>query len=256
MKSETARVFLVGAGPGEPDLLTLRARDILARADCVLYDSLLNPAILEYAPSHCERIHVGKRLGQHSMPQDAIHTLILKHAQQGQTIVRLKGGDPFIFGRGGEEIEFLAGHGIATEVVPGVTSASAASASLRIPLTHRTLGPAVIFLSGYSKAGAGDADGFPGHDWQFLARSGYTLVIYMGLHHLVRIARVLLQQGRAGETPVAIISKCTLPDERVLIQPLAEFSTPDISERIADIAFPAISIIGDVLSLLPVRQEL
>lgn len=252
----TGEVYLVGAGPGDPELLTLKAKRILENADCILYDSLLNPDILELAPTACERIHVGKRLGRHSMPQTEINELILEHAERGRCVVRLKGGDPFIFGRGGEEIEFLNGHGIRTEVVPGVTSASAASSVLRIPLTHREQGPAVLFLSGYSKAGTGERDGFPLHDWQFLARSNYTLVFYMGLHHLQRICQELLSNGKAGETPVAIISKCTLPEEKIYLHRLIDLGETKDDELIRSIEFPAITIIGDVIRLLPERNRL
>lgn len=255
-ENRTGDVFLVGAGPGDPELLTLKAKRILEQADCILYDSLLNPAILEFAPAGCERIHVGKRLGRHSMPQDQINELILEHAKRGRCVVRLKGGDPFIFGRGGEEIDFLNGHGIHTDVVPGVTSASAASSTLRVPLTHRIHGPAVLFLSGYSKAGASERDGFPVHDWGFLARSNYTLVFYMGLHHLARICRELIAKGKAGETPVAIISKCTLPEERIYLHTLAELEQNGDDAAIQSIEFPAITIIGDVIRLLPERDRL
>ncbi len=248
---QPGNVYLVGAGPGDPELLTLKAKRILEEADCILYDSLLNPELLQHAKAGCDKIHVGKRLGRHSMPQDQINELIYKHAASGQCVVRLKGGDPFIFGRGGEEIEYLNERGIHTEVVPGVTSASAASSILRVPLTHRTHGPAVLFLSGYSKAGASEREGFPVHDWVSLARSPYTLVFYMGLHHLTRICRELRSNGKSGETPVGIISKCTLPGEQLYLYTLGELSAENASELIAPIAFPAISIIGDVIRLLP-----
>ncbi|MCR9145007.1 MAG: uroporphyrinogen-III C-methyltransferase [bacterium] len=253
---EVGEVYLVGAGPGDPELLTLKAKRLLENADCILYDSLLNPEILKFAKPDCEHIHVGKRLGRHSMPQDEINALILEHARRGRCVVRLKGGDPFIFGRGGEEIEFLNGHGIQTDVVPGVTSASAASSTLRVPLTHRELGPAVLFLSGYSKAGTGERDGFPKHDWAFLARSQYSLVFYMGLHHLTRICRELLANQKDGATPVAIISKCTLPDERIYLHRLEELAEVTGEDPTAEIEFPAITIIGDVIRLLPERDRL
>lgn len=248
---QSGSVYLVGAGPGDPELLTLKAKRVLEEAECILYDSLLNPELLRHAKAGCETIHVGKRLGRHSMPQDQINELIYKHAASGQCVVRLKGGDPFIFGRGGEEIEYLDQRGIHTEVVPGVTSASAAAAVLRVPLTHRTHGPAVLFLSGYSKAGASEREGFPMHDWASLARAPYTLVFYMGLYHLTRICRELHDNGKSGETPVGIISKCTLPGEELYLYTLADLSAENASELIARITFPAISIIGDVIRLLP-----
>lgn len=256
MTEQAGDVYLVGAGPGDPELLTLKAKRMLESADCILYDSLLNPAILDLASESCERIHVGKRLGRHSMPQNEINELILAHARRGRRVVRLKGGDPFIFGRGGEEIEFLNGHGIHTEVVPGVTSASAASAALRVPITHREYGPAVLFLSGYSKAQAGESNGLPRHDWAYLARSNYTLVFYMGLHHLRSICQELQNNGKDGETHVAIISKCTLPEERVHLHSLEQLAGAGGEELTRNIEFPAITIIGDVLRLLPERHRL
>ncbi|MEQ9365807.1 MAG: uroporphyrinogen-III C-methyltransferase [Leptospirales bacterium] len=253
---KTGEVYLVGAGPGDPELLTLKAKRLLENADCILYDSLLNPEILKLAKADCAHIHVGKRLGRHSMPQDEINALILEHARRGRCVVRLKGGDPFIFGRGGEEIEFLNGHGIHTDVVPGVTSASAASSVLKVPLTHREKGPAVLFLSGYSKAGTGERDGFPKHDWAFLARSNYTLVFYMGLHHLRRICAKLKSNDKRGDTPVAIISKCTLTDERIYLHRLEDLVKAPDDTIIESIEFPAITIIGDVIRLLPERHRL
>lgn len=250
-KKNDSVVYLVGAGPGDPELLTIRAFRVLARADCLLYDSLVEPAILELTPEHCRRIFVGKRKGRHSLPQAEINELILASLDSGKCVVRLKGGDPFIFGRGGEELDFLRSRGVRIEVVPGVTTASAASAVLQIPLTHRDIGRSVIFLTGYSGAGRND-DGFPDYDWQFLARPTLTLVIYMGLHHLARIASTLLEAGREPATPVAVISNCTLRDQRVHATRLDSLAALAAS---GELAFPAIVIVGQVVGLLRALPE-
>ncbi len=238
-------VYLVGAGPGDPELLTIRALRILAGADIVLYDSLVEPAVLNLTPSRCERVFVGKRKGRHSLSQARINERLLAAASAGQVVVRLKGGDPFLFGRGGEELEFLRAHDIRVEVIPGVTTASAAAAVLQVPLTHRELGRSVVFITGYSKAGPNE-DGFPDYDWSFLAREGITLVIYMGLFHLGRIARKLLAEGRSGATPVAVLSNCTHRDQRVHRTRLDGLETLASSGAVA---FPAIVILGDVVGL-------
>lgn len=238
-------VYLVGAGPGDPELMTIRAFRILQRADCVLYDSLLEPSILELTSPDCERIFVGKRKGQHSMRQHEINELLLAHATPGRVVVRLKGGDPFIFGRGGEELDFLRRHGVRIQVVPGVTTASAASAELQIPLTHRYLGRSVMFITGYSRAGRG-TDSFPDYDWKYFAAEGFTLVIYMGLHHLSRIASTLIEAGRAEDTPTAVISNCTLREQEVHVTRLGDLSALAESGRVV---FPAVVIIGEVVGM-------
>ena len=243
-RAYSGKVYLVGAGPGDPELITLKALNILKRAEVILYDSLLNEEILKNAPQGCEKIFVGKRFGKHSLMQDELNQLLYENAIRRKTVVRLKGGDPFIFGRGGEEIGFLQEKNIQVEVIPGVTTAVAASASLKTPLTHRDLGQSVIFLSGYSKEG-NQADGYlPPYDWRFLANTSLTLVFYMGLKNLDIIAKKLIEHGKPLHTKAAIISNCTLPDEKVLITSLEKMQTQAGSGQIK---FPAIILIGEVI---------
>jgi len=242
-----AKVFLVGAGPGDPELLTVKAVGIIRRADVILYDSLVGPGILDLAQANCEKVFVGKRAHRHSYSQSEINEMIYERALAHATVVRLKGGDPFIFGRGGEEVEYLRARGIPLEVIPGITAATAASAILQIPLTHRELGESVIFLSGYSKADGGKPEGFPDHDWNFLAKSSLTIVFYMGQHHLARICDSLIAAGKPEDTPVSLVSNCSLPDQSVLVTDLKRAAAEAIS---ASIRFPAILIIGNVLRLI------
>ena len=237
----------MGAGPGDPELITLKALNILKRAEVILYDSLLNEEILKNAPQGCEKIFVGKRFGRHSLMQDELNQLLYKNAIRKKTVVRLKGGDPFIFGRGGEETAFLQEKNIQVEVIPGVTTAVAASASLKTPLTHRDLGQSVIFLSGYSKEG-NQADGYlPPYDWEFLANTSLTLVFYMGLKNLDTIAKKLIEHGKPLYTEVAIISNCTLPDEEVFITSLEKMQSMQSQKDSGQIKFPAIILIGEVI---------
>ncbi|MCE9597405.1 MAG: uroporphyrinogen-III C-methyltransferase [Spirochaetia bacterium] len=243
----TATVYLVGAGPGDPELLTLKAAKIIQQADVILYDSLIGPEILDLARPDCEKVFVGKRKGKHSFPQSEINEMLYASASKHKTVVRLKGGDPFIFGRGGEEVEFLRERNIRLEVIPGITAATAASAILQVPLTHRLLGKSLMLLSGYSKDEPGSHGGFPEHDWDYLAHAELTLVFYMGQHHLGRICKSLTDGGKSASTPVALVSNCSLPGQAVLLTNLqdAERAATD-----AAIQFPALLIIGDVLGLV------
>ena len=236
---KNARVYLVGAGPGSLELLTLKAHRLITSADVILYDSLVNEEILKLAPAKTKLMHVGKRRGQPSLAQDEINRLIVENSRQYDKVIRLKGGDPLIFGRGGEELNYLREQQIDIEVVPGITAAVAASASLQVPLTHRDYGQSVMFLSGYSKE-----RGLPDYDWPALATGSVTLVFYMGLYHLKQIARKLLDCGKSPETPVVITSNCSLPNEQTHHMTLAGV------EELADprqIDFPAITVIGRVL---------
>ena len=232
------KVYLVGAGPGDPELLTLKAHKLLQEADCVLYDSLINPAILDLA-ENAEKVHVGKRLGKASLHQDQINRRLVEAAKTNQKVVRLKGGDPFIFGRGGEELSYLHAHKIEIELVPGVTAASATAARLQIPLTHREHGQSVIFLSGYSKDRT-----LPEYDWQFLAKQSLTLVFYMGLHHVNLICKKLIDSGIRPQTPVAVVSNSTLSNEKVLYSNVFNIER-DLSQK--PMPFPALIIIGNVI---------
>ncbi len=233
-------VAIVGAGPGDPDLLTLRALGALQNADVVVYDRLIGPEILDRARRDAERIYVGKAKGDHPASQDEINDLLLDHARSGKRVVRLKGGDPFIFGRGGEEAEYLRRHGIAVELVPGITAATASAASAGIPLTHRGLAQAVTFVTGHG------VEGEPEVDWAALAGSNHTLAIYMGLSTAGRVAERLIANGRAPGTPVAVVSRATLPDQRIEIGRLDDLERL-VRERA--IEGPALILIGEVVAL-------
>ena len=239
-RGKAGRVDIVGAGPGAADLLTLRAADCLRQADVVIYDRLVGPGILELAPPAAERIYAGKQSGCHAKSQDEINALLLLHARRGRRVVRLKGGDPFIFGRGGEEQQFLARHGIASEVVPGVTAAAGCAASAGIPLTHRGTAQAVTFLTGHAQHGEPDLP------WQALAQLGQTLVVYMGVATAPVIARRLIEHGADPQTPVAVVENGTLA--RQVIGRGALGDLPGVLARNV-ILGPAVIIIGAVAAL-------
>jgi len=209
-RSGGGHVALVGCGPGEPDLLTLRAVERIEHADVLLYDRLTDPAILARAPNTAERIYCGKRCGRHSMSQAQINERLIEHARAGQRVVRLKGGDPFIFGRGGEELEACLGAGVACEVVPGVTAALGCAASTGIPLTHRGVARAVTFVTGHCKDG-----NLPGVDWRGLVNDQQTLVFYMGLKHFDELRRRLLENDVPGSRPLAVIHNGTRRNQEV-----------------------------------------
>lgn len=231
-----SKVYLVGAGPGDPRLITLRGRDLLQRADAVLYDHLANPALLCYAPASAKCIYVGKKRAEHAMTQEAITGLMIELAREGQTVVRLKGGDPFIFGRGGEEVEALADAGIPFEVVPGVTVPLGIAAATGVPLTHREHTSAVTFLTGH------DVNAI---DW---SRTGLeeTLVIFMGLLHLGEIVERLIAAGRPDDTPAMAVRWATRSDQAVVAGPLAEL--PRLVKE-AHLQPPATVIVGEVVRL-------
>jgi uroporphyrin-III C-methyltransferase/precorrin-2 dehydrogenase/sirohydrochlorin ferrochelatase len=233
-------VYLVGAGPGDPDLMTFKAVRLLQSADVVLYDRLVSPLIVDMARRDAERIYVGKQRADHALPQPEINQLLLDLARQGKRVIRLKGGDPFIFGRGGEEIELLAANNIPFQVVPGITAASGAACYSGIPLTHRDHAQSVRFVTGHLKNGEVD------HDWSQFQSTNETLVFYMGLVGLPTICRQLQAHGRAPETPVALVERGTCEDQRVIIGSLATME--EIIERTRPRA-PTLIIVGDVVSL-------
>ncbi|MBX3683478.1 MAG: uroporphyrinogen-III C-methyltransferase [Rhodocyclaceae bacterium] len=233
-------VYLVGAGPGDPELLTLRGMRLLGEADVVVYDNLVSQPILDFSPAGAERIYVGKKAADHALPQQDINALLIRLASEGKRVVRLKGGDPFVFGRGGEECEDLLEAGIPFEVVPGVTAASGISAYAGIPLTHRDHAQAVVFATGYLKDGSIELD------WPMLARPRQTVVIYMGVTRLGDICDQLVAHGLPATTPAAVIRSGTTPAQQVVTSDLA-----GLQAAVAAAGFkpPALLIVGSVVSL-------
>lgn len=236
-------VWLVGAGPGDPELLTLKALKALQAADVVVHDRLTPPAILELANPLAGLIDVGKRKSRHTLPQDDINTLLVALSKDGKRVVRLKGGDPFVFGRGGEELQVLRAAGVPTHVVPGVTSALAAAAGAGAPLTHRTMAQAVTFVTGHAARGEE-----PDLDWPALGRGNETVVVYMGLSTAPLIASRLIEAGRQPSTPVLVVESASLPDERRLLTNLAE-----LGGSVEGLDGPAILMIGEVAALADVE---
>ncbi|MCB6183166.1 siroheme synthase CysG [Leeia sp. TBRC 13508] len=233
-------VYLVGGGPGNPDLLTFRALRLMQEADVVLYDNLVAPAIVELVRRDAERIYVGKKTNQHTLPQDDINQLLVKLAKEGKKVLRLKGGDPFIFGRGGEEIETLAENGIPFEVVPGITSAAGASCYAGIPLTHRDYAQACTFVTGHRR------EGEEALDWPRLVQKNETVVVYMGVGQSASICQQLILHGRDKDTPAAIVEQATTDNQRVITGTLT--TLPElITEK--GVKSPALIIIGDVVKL-------
>jgi len=236
------RVYLVGAGPGDPGLLTLRGREVLASADVVVYDALVPMRLLDHAPPAAERIDAGKHASHHTLEQDEINRLLVNRALAGATVVRLKGGDPMVFGRGGEEALALVEAGIPFEIVPGVTAGVAAAAYAGIPLTHRDLASAVAFVTGHEA----DAKAGSALDWDALARWNGTLVFYMGVATLPAIAANLIARGLAAETPAAVIHRGTTPRQKVVAGTLA--ALPRLADE-AGIGPPALIVVGRVVAL-------
>jgi len=230
------KLWLVGAGPGDPDLLTLRAARLLERAEIVVHDGLVDPAVLALAPAGAELVSVAKRRARHTMAQAEINALLVREARAGRDVVRLKGGDPFVFGRGGEEAEACRVAGVPVEVVPGISAAHGAAAAAQIALTHRDSASVVSFVAGQCK-------GLSDQDWTGLAGKGRTLVIYMGVKTAPQIAEKLIDDGLAPEMPLAVIENACRPNMRVLRGPLAALPELVARERVKS---PALIVIGDV----------
>ena len=240
LSNHRGRVYLVGAGPGDPELLTLRAVRLLEKADVVVYDHLVSSDVLEFVNKTAERIYVGKRRNEHTMRQEQINTLLAKLGNEGKQVVRLKGGDPFIFGRGGEELETLHAHGVDFEVVPGITAASGVSSYAGIPLTHREYAQSCLFVTGHLKDGTADLD------WPSLVRLNQTVVIYMGLGGLPEISRQLVAHGASANLPVAVVQDGTISTQKVATGTLATIA--DIVAQQA-LKSPCLVIVGEVVKL-------
>ena len=236
------RVALVGAGPGDPELITLKGARLMQAAEVVVYDNLVNQGILDLASPSAERIFVGKMAGHHTLPQEDICQLLVDKAQEGKFVVRLKGGDPFVFGRGGEELDVLMAAGVPVEIVPGVTAALGAAASFGFPLTHRDHAQSCVFVTGHLKDHTVDLD------WPALARPGQTVVIYMGVTGLDTISAQLQAAGMPGTTPAALVYRATWPDQRIHTGTLA--TLPDVA-RENRVKPPTLIVIGSVVQLLP-----
>jgi uroporphyrin-III C-methyltransferase/precorrin-2 dehydrogenase/sirohydrochlorin ferrochelatase len=233
-------VYLVGGGPGDPDLLTFRALRLMQQADVVVYDRLVSKEVLELVRRDAEKLYAGKERDNHAIPQEDINQLLVRLAREGKRVLRLKGGDPFIFGRGGEEIATLAAEGIPFQVVPGITAAAGCAAYSGIPLTHRDYSQAVVFVTGHLQ------DGSVNLNWKALAQPNQTVVFYMGLHGVPSICEGLTSHGMPGSTPVALIQQGTTVNQRVFVSTLA--ALPEVV-RVEKIKPPTLIIVGDVVRL-------
>ncbi|WP_273125433.1 uroporphyrinogen-III C-methyltransferase [Bacillus weihaiensis] len=236
-----AKVFLVGAGPGDEDLLTLKALKCIQKADVILYDRLVNKEILKHAKEECDLIYCGKLPNYHTMKQETINHFLIKYAKTGKVVTRLKGGDPFVFGRGGEEAEALASQNIPFEIVPGISSGVAAAAYAGIPVTHRDLSASVAFVTGHRKEGIDEEI-----KWESLAKGIDTLAIYMGVSNLPYIQKQLIKHGKSKETPVAVINWGTTDLQRTVIGTLETIHEVVTNEKISN---PSMIIVGKVVSL-------
>jgi uroporphyrin-III C-methyltransferase len=233
-------VYLIGAGPGDPDLLTLKAARLIGEADVLVYDALVSDEVMARVNPAAERIYAGKERGNHAIPQEDLNLLLVRLAKEGRKVVRLKGGDPYTFGRGGEEVEILVAHGIPFEVVPGVTAAAGVASYAGIPLTHRNYAQACVFVTGHLQ------DGSMNLDWPGLARRRQTVVIYMGLHGLPVLCQKLIEHGLPPDWPAAIVQQGTTPQQRTVAGTLT--TLPELAVA-AKLRAPTLIIVGEVVKL-------
>lgn len=247
MRPSPGKVYLIGAGPGAPDLITVKGLTVLHHADVILYDYLVNPALLQEASTMAQKIYVGKSNGHHALSQEEINLLLVEHAQNGKIVARLKGGDPFVFGRGGEEAETLAKHGIPWEIVPGVTSAISVPAYAGIPVTHREHTAAFTVVTGHGSQERGESS----FDWEALAHLNGTIVFLMGISKISFIAQQLMHYGCAASTPVAVIRWGSMPEQQTVIGML---NTIAEQVRQAHLQPPAVIVIGRVVNLASLLQ--
>lgn len=245
--TKPGHVSLVGAGPGDPELITLKAVRLLQEADVIVYDRLANPELLKHANNNCETVYVGKQKDQHSLPQEQICALLVALAQQGKNVVRLKGGDPFIFGRGGEELDALNQHDIPCSVVPGITAAIGCAAAMQIPLTHRDHAHAVTFITGHRKQDALNIN------WDLALQKDSTVVFYMGLSNIDEITKQLLERGCSANKPMAIIAEGTSNKQRILISDVTHIAN---ELRRQPMPSPALIVLGDVINANQYAKDL
>ncbi|HIE30212.1 TPA: uroporphyrinogen-III C-methyltransferase [Candidatus Poribacteria bacterium] len=242
MSQNNGKVFLVGAGPGDPKLITVKGMQCITDADVIIYDRLVNPTLLNYAKSEVELVYAGKSPGRHALTQDEINLILAQKAREGKSVVRLKGGDPFVFGRGGEEVELLAKHGIPYEIVPGITSAIAAPEYAGIPVTHRSYASSFAIITGHEA----DVKDNQRISWDKVAKGADTLVFLMGMRNLPVIVEGLMEHGRDGNEPIALIRWGTTPEQKTLVGTLADIVAKAEAEKFAS---PAVIVVGEVVTL-------
>lgn len=245
--TKTGIVYLVGAGPGDPDLLTLKAMRLIEVADIIVYDRLVSPEILNLIPNHVARIDVGKRPGSHPVPQKSINRILIKLAKSGQNVVRLKGGDPMIFGRGGEEVEMLNQHGVEVITVPGITAAQGCAAALNLPLTQRGVANSLVYITGHAQN-----DLVPEMDWTQLARDKTTLVIYMGAAKISEITGKLIAAGLSTDTPAIAVVNGTLKKQKQIISTVSQLARDAADARLGG---PVLFILGQAVGLVSTNAQ-